>query len=57
MSKLYEVSTETQEGANNKLKSLFSAKVIIVNHDKRLDVDTQCSNLSIKYNMLYMSVY
>jgi hypothetical protein len=31
--------------------------VILVNHEKRIDVDTACSNLAIKYNMLYMSVY
>jgi len=55
--KYHEVSTETVEGANNALRSAFSAKVILVNHEKRLDVDTVCSNLSIKYNMLYMSVY
>jgi len=31
--------------------------VILVNHDKRINVDTNCSNLAIKYNMLYISVY
>lgn len=31
--------------------------MILVNHEKRIDVDTACSNLAIKYNMLYMSVY
>jgi hypothetical protein len=39
------------------LRNQFSAKVIIVNHEKRLDVDTTCSNLAIKFNMLYLSVY
>jgi len=39
------------------LRNKFSAKVLIVNHEKRLDVDTTCSNLAIKYNMLYLSVY
>ena len=39
------------------VKSRFSAKVILVNHEKRISVDTACSNLAIKYNMLYMSVY
>jgi len=39
------------------LKSHFSAKIILVNHEKRLQVDTTCSNLAIKYNMLYLSVY
>lgn len=28
-----------------------------MNHEKRLPVDTACSNLAIKYNMLYLSVY
>lgn len=36
---------------------MFSVKVILVNHEKRLEVDTPCSNLAIKYNMLYLSVY
>jgi hypothetical protein len=31
--------------------------VIIVNHEKQLAVDTTLSNLAIKYNMLYLSVY
>lgn len=29
----------------------------MVNHEKRLDVDTVCSNLAIRYNMMYFSVY
>jgi len=36
---------------------VFGYKVVIVNHEKRLPVDTACSNLAIKYNMLYLSVY
>ena len=39
------------------LRSKFCAKVILVNHEKRLPVDTACCNLAIKYNMLYLSVY
>ena len=39
------------------LRNTFSAKVIIVNHESRLDVDTACSNLAIKYHMLYLSVH
>jgi hypothetical protein len=31
--------------------------VIIVNHEKRLGIDTTCANLSIKYNMIYISAY
>jgi hypothetical protein len=29
----------------------------MVNHDPRLPVDIACSNLAIKYNMLYLSVH
>jgi hypothetical protein len=32
-------------------------RVILVNHEKRLGVDTTCANLAIKYNMLYLSAY
>ena len=39
------------------IKKQFSCKVILVNHEKRIHVDTACSNLAIKYNMLYISVY
>lgn len=39
------------------VRSKFCAKVILVNHEKRIDVDTACSNLAIKFNMLYLSVY
>lgn len=39
------------------LRSHFSAKVILVNHEAELAVDTQASNLAIKYNMMYLSVY
>jgi hypothetical protein len=39
------------------LRNSFSARVIIVNHEKKLAVDTTLSNLAIKYNMLYLSVY
>jgi hypothetical protein len=38
------------------LKSKFCAKVILLNHDPRLQVDIPASNLAIKYNMLYLSV-
>ena len=39
------------------LRNMYSAKVVIVNHEKRLQVDTASSNIAIKYNMLYISVY
>jgi hypothetical protein len=47
-------SLETMKKA---LKGLFSPKVIIVNHEKRLGVDVTCANLAIKFNLLYISVY
>jgi len=39
------------------ISKLFKARVVLVNHEKRLEVDVACSNLAIKYNMLYVSVY
>ena len=51
-------STEISEDSLiPELKNHFEAKVILVNHEKRLAVDTTCSNLAIKYNFLYISVY
>jgi len=41
----------------SQLRSIFCAKVILVNHEKRLNVDVACSNISINFNMLYLSVY
>jgi hypothetical protein len=36
---------------------MFMPRVMIVNHEKRLGIDTTCSNLAIKYNMIYISAY
>ncbi len=47
----------SKESLTVAVRSAFSAKVILVNHEKRIEVDTACSNLAIKYNMLYLSVY
>lgn len=47
-------SEETQAKA---LKKLLRPRVILVNHEKRLGVDTTCSNLALKYTMIYVSVY
>jgi DNA polymerase III gamma/tau subunit len=41
----------------NILRKMLKPRVILVNHEKRLSVDTTCANLGIKYNMLYISVY
>ena len=42
---------------NKELGKDFSVKVLLVVHEKRIEVDTACSNLAIKYNLLYLSVY
>lgn len=47
-------SDDTQVAA---LKKLLKPRVILVNHEKRLGVDTNCANLAIKFNMIYISVY
>ena len=39
------------------LTGKFSPQVILVNHEKRLGIDTTCANLAIKYNMIYISAY
>lgn len=46
----------SQETIVENLNSNFCAKIILVNHEKRFPVDVICSNLAIKYNMLYLSV-
>lgn len=45
------------ESTTQVLRSHFQPKVLIVNHEKRLGTDTTCSNLAIKYNLIYLSVY
>jgi hypothetical protein len=45
------------EEVNNDIKAKFAPKIVLVNHEKGLAVDTVCSNLALKYNMLYLSVY
>ena len=45
------------ESTVNSLRNMYSAKVVILNHEKRLQVDTASSNVAIKFNMLYLSVY
>ena len=45
------------ETTEKQLRDIFMPKVIFVNHEKRLGVDTTCANLAIKYKMVYISVY
>lgn len=40
-----------------RLDKELSPKIVIVNHEKRLGIDTTCANLAIKYNMIYLSSY
>jgi len=39
------------------ISTKFAVKLILVNHEKKIPVDTVCANLALKYNMLYISVY
>ena len=47
----------SEESLTKDLKAQFAPRVILVNHEKRLAVDTTCANLAIKYNLVYISVY
>ena len=48
---------QSAESLTSAVRAAFCAKVILVNHESRLSVDTACANLAIKYNMIYLSVY
>jgi dephospho-CoA kinase len=53
-----DIDTSTSlELTKSVLRSNFAPRVILVNHEKRLGVDTTCSNLAIKFGMIYISVY
>jgi len=45
------------ESVSKELSDKFSPKVLLVNHEKVLNVDTACANLAIKHNALYISAY
>lgn len=45
------------ETAEQKLVRKFSPQIILLNHEKRLGVDTTCANLAIKFNMIYISAF
>ena len=47
----------SQKKVKDAIANEFQPKVVLVNHEKRLGVDTTCANLAIKYNMIYISVY
>jgi hypothetical protein len=50
-------TTASLETTLGDLTGKFSPQVIIVNHEKRLGIDTTCANLAIKYNLIYVSAY
>lgn len=52
------LSTDSSlETTTASLRSTFQPRIILLNHEKRLGTDTTCSNLAIKYNLIYLSVY
>lgn len=48
---------QSLESTSKELANYFLPKVLLVNHEKRLGIDTTCANLAIKYNMIYISAY
>ncbi len=54
---MYQNTEQSLETVIKEITSKFSPKVILVNHEKNLPVDTTCANLAIKYNMVYISAY
>jgi hypothetical protein len=48
---------DSLETTTNKLQALFNPQILLVNHDQTLNTHTTCCNLSLKHNMLYLSVY
>ncbi len=55
---MLELSTDSSlETTCKQLLTVFSPQLILINHEKRLAIDTVCSNLAIKYNMIYISAY
>lgn len=56
--KIYRInSSQTEAGTFEEIHSYFAPKVILLIHDKRFVTDTPCSNLAIKYNLLYINAY
>jgi len=45
------------ERTKKDLNAQFAPKIVLVNHEKRLNVDVTCSNLGVKFNLIYLSVY
>ena len=45
------------ETCKNVVSKEFMPRVLLVNHEKRLGIDTTCSNLALKYDLIYISAY
>lgn len=54
---IYFPTDSSFETSETNLVRKFSPQVILLNHEKRLGVDTTCANLAIKFNMIYISAY
>ena len=50
-------TSSSLESTCSALKNHFAPRVVLMNHEKRLGIDNTCSNLAIKYNMIYISAY
>lgn len=55
--RLHFETDKSLETTLSQIKQNFQPRVLIVNHEKRLGIDTTCANLAIKYNMIYISTY
>ena len=46
---------QSKETIVKEIASHFAPAVLLVNHEKKFLVDSACSNLAMKYNMIYIS--
>lgn len=51
------MTDQSLEQVTKDLGYKFNPNVMLVNHEKKFPVDSTCSNLAIKYNMIYISAY
>jgi len=53
----YTINTDqNEEFLTSKLKSIYQPNIILLKHEKSLEIDSIFTNLSIKYNFLYISL-
>ena len=52
-----QMTDQSLEQVTKDLGAKFAPAVMLVNHEKKFPVDSTCSNLAIKYNMIYISAY